>query len=102
MMIRSEQNAKVHTLATCCVTAAGFYFHLSAFEWIAIVIVIGGVLAAEIFNTSIEALSNKVSPEYNETIKQVKDFAAGGVLLAATAALIVGVIIFLPKIIHLF
>ena len=102
MMIRNEQNAKVHILATCCVTAAGFYFHLSAFEWIVIVIAIGGVLAAEIFNTSIEELSNKVSPEYNETIKQVKDFAAGGVLLMSIAALIVGCIIFLPKIALLF
>lgn len=102
MMLRSEQNAKVHTLAACCAIAAGFYFRLPSFEWILIVIAICSVFAAEIFNTSIETLSNKISPEYNESIKQVKDFAAGGVLITAIAAAIVGGIIFLPKIIALF
>ncbi|MDR2919972.1 MAG: diacylglycerol kinase family protein [Tannerella sp.] len=101
-MIIREQNAKVHTLVACCVIVAGFYFRLSAFEWIAIVISISSVLAAEIFNTSIETLSDKVSPEYNKSIKQVKDFAAGGVLIIAIAAVIIGLIIFVPKIIACF
>lgn len=101
-MIIREQNAKVHTLAACCVIVAGFYFRLSAIEWIAIVISISSVLAAEIFNTSIETLSDKVSPEYSQSIKQVKDFAAGGVLIIAIGAVIIGLIIFVPKIIACF
>jgi len=101
-MILTEQNAKVHTLVACCVVAAGFYFRISSFEWIAVIIMVAAVLAAEIFNTSIETLSNKVSPEYSESIKRVKDFAAGGVLIIAIAAVIVGFIIFIPKVIILF
>lgn len=101
-MIIREQNAKVHILVACCVIVAGFYFRISAIEWIAIVISISGVLAAEIFNTSIETLSDKVSPEYSQSIKQVKDFAAGGVLIVAIAAVVVGLIIFVPKIIAYF
>ena len=101
-MIITEQNAKVHTFAACCVVVAGFYFRISSFEWISIIMLIAGVLAAEIFNTSIEALSDKVSPEYSESIKKVKDFAAGGVLLMAIAAVIVGLIIFVPKVIACF
>jgi diacylglycerol kinase (ATP) len=97
-MIHTEQNAKVHAFAACCAVAAGFYFRISSFEWIAVIITAASVLTAEIFNTSIETLSNKVSPEYSESIKHVKDFAAGGVLITAATAVIVGLIIFMPKI----
>ena len=97
-MIRNEQNAKIHLIALLAVVAAGIYLHLSLSEWIVIVIVSGGVFAAEAFNTSIEALSDTISPEYNKKIKGVKDFAAGAVLIATVTAIIVGVIIFLPKI----
>ncbi|MDR3262014.1 MAG: diacylglycerol kinase family protein [Tannerella sp.] len=102
LMILQEQNARIHLFVTCCVVIAGCCFHLSAAEWVAVVIAIGSVIAAEAFNTSIEALSDMVSPQYSENIKQVKDFAAGAVLTVAGAAIIVGFIIFLPKIIALF
>ena len=102
LMIYQEQNARIHLLAILIVSIAGFYFHLSASEWICIVIVSGGVLTAEAFNTSIEALSNTLSPGYNKKIKLVKDFAAGAVLVATLASVIVGLIIFLPKITDLF
>jgi len=62
------------------------------------VIVPGGVFVAEVFNTSIETLSDTLSPEFNKNIKQVKDFAAGSVLVATLTSIIVGLIIFLPKI----
>ena len=101
-MIVQEQNAKIHLIAFLVVVGAGFYFHFSATEWIAIVIVSGGVFVAEAFNTSIETLSNTISPAYNTSIKQVKDFAAGAVLVATLTSIIVGFIIFLPKIMALF
>jgi len=100
-MIVQEQNAKIHLLAMLIAVAAGFYFHLSATEWIAIVIVSGCVFAAEAFNTSIESLSNTISPAYNQSIKQVKDFAAGAVLVMSVTSIIVGLIVFLPKIMAL-
>jgi len=71
-------------------------------EWIAISIVIGSVFAAEAINSSIEALSDLVSPDYNEAIKKTKDLAAGAVLILALVAATVGLIIFIPKIGKLF
>ena len=59
-------------------------------------------MAAEAFNTSIEALSDMVSPEYSEGIRRVKDFAAGAVLLVSIAAAITGMIIFVPALVALF
>ena len=73
----------------------------SSTEWIAIVFAIGSVLAAEAVNSSIEALADLVSPEYNEAIKRTKDLAAGAVLILAISAAIVGLIIFIPKILTL-
>ena len=80
---------------------AGWLIGLSSTEWIAIVFAIGSVLAAEAVNSSIEALADLVSPEYNEAIKRTKDLAAGAVLILAISAAIVGLIIFIPKILTL-
>jgi len=102
LMIRQEQNAKIHLLCVLSVGVAGFFFHLSLSEWLAVIIVTGGVFTAEAINTSIEALSDTIAPEYNQNIKQVKDFAAGAVLVASITAVILGMIVFIPKIIALF
>ncbi|MDR2139525.1 MAG: diacylglycerol kinase family protein [Tannerella sp.] len=96
-----EQNMRIHLLVALCTAVAGYCFRISAAEWTAIGLATGGVLAAETFNTSIEALSDTLSPEYSEKIKQVKDLAAGAVLLVALAAAATGLIIFLPKLIAL-
>ncbi len=61
----------------------------------------GYVLAAEAFNSAIEALSDRVSPGYDEAVRRTKDLAAGGVLLTAVAAFVVGLIVFVPKLIDL-
>ena len=102
LMIKQEQNAKIHLIAMFLVVVMGLFFHISLSEWLSIVLVSGGVFTAEAFNTSIEALSDTIAREYNKNIKQVKDFAAGAVLVASITAIIVGLIIFLPKIIALF
>ncbi len=101
-LIRREHNAWIHCTVAVCVVIAGFLFHLSAGEWIAIVIVSGAVLAAEALNSSIELLADHLSPAYSEAIKHVKDMAAGAVLLLAIAAAVTGLIIFIPKIAGLF
>lgn len=86
LLITKEHNAWIHCFAAVCVLIAGMVFGLSRMEWIAVTIVIGAVLAAEAVNSSIEALADLVSPEYNEAIKRTKDLAAGAVLLMAIAA----------------
>ena len=66
-------------------------------EWIAIVVCIGMVFAAEAVNSSIEALADRVSEEYDEAIKRTKDLAAGAVLILAMASATIGLLIFIPK-----
>ncbi len=95
-----ENNARFHLLAAIIALSAGFYLRISAIEWVIILILIGLVLAAETFNTAIEKLCDFVSPEYNEIIGKVKDLAAAAVLIIATAAVIIGIVIFLPKILN--
>ena len=98
---KEEHNFRIHFFATILVIIAGLIFKISAFEWIAVILSIGLVFVTEIINTSIENLSDFVSPGENEQIKKIKDISAAGVLIAATTAFIVGVIIFLPKIFRL-
>lgn len=99
LLIRYEHNAWIHCFAAVCVITAGFLTGLSAMEWIVVIFAIGMVLAAEAVNSSIEVLADLVSPGYNEAIKRTKDLAAGAVLILAIAAAIIGMIIFIPKII---
>ena len=101
-LIRNEHNARIHLFAAICVMIAGIIFSVSTVEWLVISLAIGAVFAAEAFNSSIEALSDLVSPGYNEKIKKAKDFAAAAVLITAVAAATAGLIIFIPKIAGLF
>ncbi|MCF2580730.1 diacylglycerol kinase family protein [Bacteroides caecigallinarum] len=101
LLITKEHNAWIHCSAAFCVIIAGFAFDISTTEWIAVTFAIGTVLAAEAVNSSIEAIADLVSPEYNEAIKRTKDLAAGAVLILAISAAIVGLIIFVPKIMEM-
>ncbi len=98
LLISKEHNAWIHSFAAVCAIIAGFLFDISKTEWISVVFAIGTVLAAEAVNSSIEAIADLVSPGYNEAIKRTKDLAAGAVLILAISAAIVGLIIFVPKI----
>lgn len=97
LLITCEHNAWIHCFIAVCTIAAGCAVSLSPAEWIVVVFAIGMVLAAEAVNSSIEALADVVSPGYNEAIKRTKDLAAGAVLILAVSAAIVGLIIFIPK-----
>ena len=102
VLLREEHNSRIHLFATVCVVVAGFVFRISPIEWVAVVFAIGMVFTGEIFNSSIEDLADVVCPERDERIKKVKDLAAAAVLVSAIAALIIGLIVFIPKIIALF
>ena len=97
-----EQNIKFHLLAAIAVIVAGFFFHITHIEWMVVMLCIGSVIAAELFNSAIERLVDLVSPERNRIAGEVKDIAAGAVLVTAIAAAIVGLIVFLPYILALF
>lgn len=99
--LMEENNARFHVFAAVIVLSAGFYFKLSAIEWTIIITQIGLVLAVETLNTAIEKLCDFVSPEYHQLIGKVKDLAAAAVLIMSIVAVIVGIIIFLPKVLEI-
>lgn len=96
-----EHNARIHLVAAICAVIASIVFEISAFEWIAVMVAIGLVFALELMNSAIESIADFVAPEKNEKIKKIKDLSAAGVLISAITALIVGLIVFLPKILGL-
>jgi diacylglycerol kinase len=97
-MMKTQTNALVHMVVGLIAVILGFYFCISAMEWVAIVFAIGLVIVAETFNTAMEIDIDLTSPEYHPYARDTKDVAAGAVLVAVFVALIIGCIIFLPKI----
>lgn len=95
---KTERNMKIHIMAMILVIIAGFIFKLTKIEWCIITIVIALVISAELINTAIETIVDMISPQKNPSAKLVKDISAGAVLVLAIGAVIVGLIIFIPKI----
>jgi len=96
--LTTEHKAWLHLLATAGVIFLAVIFKVSGSEVIALILSIGFVWVAEIFNTGIEKIMDFISLENNEQIKTIKDISAAAVLLAAVIAIIVGCIIFIPKV----
>jgi diacylglycerol kinase len=98
LLFRKERNAKIHFAAALLVLIFGIVFDISSSEWCIVVLCIAVVMALEGMNTAVEHLADTVTAEQHPGIKKVKDVAAGAVLLAAIGAFIIGLIIFLPKV----
>lgn len=94
MLLKSENNAKFHLLATGFAISLAFYFEVEKWEWALIVVSILTVFAAEAFNTAIEKLCDYIQPDKQAAIGKIKDLAAAGVLFAAISAFVIGLIIF--------
>lgn len=101
ILIREEHNSWIHITIASLTLVAGFVLKISHSEWIAIVLCIGLVVSLELVNSAIENIADFVSPERNEEIKRIKDLSAAAVLIAAIISAIIGIIIFLPKVIEL-
>lgn len=101
-VVKSQANFKIHFSVAFLAILAGFYFSISTTEWCLIIGSIAAVLCAETFNTAIEHLTNLVSPDYHILAKKTKDAAAGAVLFMAIGAAIIGLLIFLPKVLAIF
>ena len=100
-VIKHEPNMKINVVVAILVVIMAFILKVSIIEWIILVLLIGAVLAAETINTTIENLVDMYTKEYDEKAKIVKDTAAGTVLILAITSAIIGLIIFIPKIIYL-
>lgn len=99
--VKRERNLQIHFVISIMVISLGIVLNLSNVEWIFIVLAIGGMLSLELLNTAIERVVDLVTAEYHPLAKQAKDAAAGAVFIYAILSVIVGVIIFLPKILNL-
>ncbi len=101
IMLRDDHNGRIHLFAAACAIVAGYFFKISVYEWLAIVLAIGMVISLEIVNSSVEKLADFVSPDKHEVIKRVKDLSSAAVLVGAIAAFVIGLLIFIPKILAL-
>lgn len=102
IFFKTTHNAWVQAVAFLIVLALSFYFEISPIEWLFVVLAAGFVFVTEALNTAIEIDMNLTSPEYHPFAQDTKDVAAGAVLMSASFSLIIGLIIFLPRIINLF
>ncbi len=98
--LKEEPNLKFHFFAALVVYLLGLYYNISKYDWIIIIIVAGVVISLELTNTAIEAVVNSFTEDTHPGAKKAKDVAAGAVLVAALMAVSVGLIIFLPYILH--
>lgn len=96
---KTERNMKIHIAIMLLVILAGAFFRISVQEWITCIILFAIVIAGELFNTAIETIVDMVMPYKNEKAKKAKDISASAVLVLSIGAAIVGLIIFIPKII---
>lgn len=98
MLLKNEASIQVQIGISILMTIAGFYFELTTTEWIFQCLSIGLVLSIEGLNTAAEEIANFVHPDFHNKIGYIKDVAAGAVFFAAITAIVVGCIIYIPKI----
>ena len=99
--LRTQANLRIHLLAAACVIIAGLLLQISIFEWAILTVTIMIVMSAELFNSAIEAAVDRVGNEPHPLSKIAKDLAAGAVLIGAIGAVIVGLLIFGPRLLAL-
>lgn len=97
---KGEQNLKIHTFVAILVIVFGFFLKISYMEWFVCLILIGLVLMSEFFNTAIEYVVDLASPKIHPLAKAAKDTASAGVLMMSFIAAIIGIIIFVPKLLE--
>lgn len=98
--IKSGRNFKIQLVFAVVAILAGIVFKISMQEWTILTIIIFLVLLAEMVNTAVETIVNMITTEYNENAKNAKDISAGVVTLCALCSIIVGLIIFVPKLLE--
>lgn len=102
IMWLSEINFRIHVFISLIVFCLGIMLKINRSEWIGVLFCVGLVISAEAFNTAVEHVCDLTSKEIRPEIKAIKDISAFGVLFLAIISIIVGFIIFLPKVIQLF
>jgi len=100
-VLKNEHNSRIHLLAAIIAVVLGIILKLNRYEWSLLIIVIGIVFLTELLNSSLESLADIIDHGWNEQIRKAKDYAAAAVLISAIISVIVGGLIFIPKILDL-
>ena len=100
--IKKEPNFRIHLTIALIAFVLAYLLNFSFYEWITVVLISTIVIVIELINTVLESLVNLVSPQIKEEAKIAKDVAAGAVFISATSAVVIGIILYLPKILSLF
>ena len=87
---KHDTHAKIHLLASICIITVGFILHFSWVSWVLVILCIGLVFAAEMFNSAIEKLCDKVEPDQHPQIKIIKDLAAAAVWTTSLMSAVIG------------
>ena len=98
VFFRHERNGRLQLLAAVFVVLLGWWFHVSAAEWIVLLSCVAIVLSFEMINSAIEKLCNLIHPTYHPAVKTIKDISAAAVLWVAVISAVIAAIIFIPKI----
>lgn len=96
LLLKSERNFQIHCTVLVLVTIAGLYFEINRYEWLAVLGISALVLSLEAVNTALEKLCDEVTEERKASIRNIKDIAAGAVLIAAIVAVGIGILVFYP------
>jgi len=102
LLIKTEDSIKAQLVVIMLIFAAGFAFEISTAEWLFQLLAISIVLAAESLNSAIEKLCDFIHPEHHPKIGFIKDISAGAVAFSAVIAIVVGGIIYVPRVVGLF
>ena len=100
-ILRTQINSRIHLVAAGITIGLSVWLQLSRVEWMILVLAIGSVLVAEALNTAVETVVDLVQPKDHPLAKVAKDVAAGAVLIAAIMALVVGALLFVPRLMEL-
>ncbi len=100
--ITTQLNLRIHFIVASLVIFGAVYLRLKPADFLSLIFALALVLVTEMINTAIEFMSDAITLEHNENIKMAKDVSAGAVLLSAIFAALIGLIIFVPKILILF
>ena len=98
ILLTTEVSIRIQFFIGIIVTIAGFYFEISQTEWILQILTISAIMSIEGVNTAIEEIADFIHPEHHKKIGLIKDISAGAVFIIAVGAIIIGGIIYLPKI----
>lgn len=98
---RTQGHMKFHFLAGITVLCLAWWWGVTTFEWLILIVAIGCVIGAEVMNTAIEIVVDMVQPNFNPIAGMAKDVAAGAVLVATIQAVVIGMIVFLPHLLRL-